>query len=83
MEAVQQQQEVLLLAFTRFRDLLLKAEETEVGYDASEEGTMNGTTDDTAGKSLMASCFEAPGIPAAWIGCKAVAGLEHATICFL
>jgi len=43
---------VLLLAFTRFRDLLLEAEKGSSELEASASGVvaMNGTTDDQAGK---------------------------------
>ncbi len=42
-EAIQQQQQVLLLAFNRFRDLLADAEKACTELEAT--GTMNGTTD--------------------------------------
>ena len=53
-EAIQQQQEVLLLAFTRFRDLLQEPEGADREHGASQPGTMNGTTDSSAGKSTTA-----------------------------
>ena len=54
MEALQQQREVLLLAFTRFKELLLKAEEPDNEHGASEDVTMNGNADSAAGKSTTA-----------------------------
>ncbi len=54
-EALQQQREVLLLAFTRFKELLVKAEEPDDENGASEDVTMNGTTDNAAGKFMVAS----------------------------
>ena len=50
-EATQQQQEVLLLAFTCFKDLLANAEEASKEDEASHGEIMNGTTDGSAGKS--------------------------------
>ena len=53
-EAAQQQQEVLLLAFKRFRDLLADAVKASMELEAS--GTMNGTTDDGAGMCARMLC---------------------------
>ena len=50
-EATQQQQEVLLLAFSRFKELLANAEGADKEAEASHSETMNGTTDGPAGKS--------------------------------
>ena len=52
-EAIQQQQDVLLLAFTRFRDLLLEAEKDCDELKASAPGEMNGTANNAAGKREM------------------------------
>lgn len=49
-EAIQQQQDVLLLAFTRFRDLLLEAEKACDELKAGASGEMNGTANGAAGK---------------------------------
>ena len=49
-EAIQQQQDVLLLAFTRFRDLLLEAEKACDELEAAPSGEMNGTANHAAGK---------------------------------
>ncbi len=49
-EAIQQQQDVLLLAFTRFRDLLLEAEKGCDELKAGAPGEMNGTANNAAGK---------------------------------
>lgn len=53
-EAIQQQQEVLLLAFSRFQDLLADAEKACTELDAS--GTTNGTTEDEAGMCARMLC---------------------------
>ena len=49
-EAIQQQQDVLLLAFARFRDLLLEAESAPDESKAGAPGEMNGTANGAAGK---------------------------------
>ena len=49
-EAIQQQQDVLLLAFTRFRDLLLEAEKDCDEQESGAPGEMNGTANHAAGK---------------------------------
>lgn len=61
-EALQQQREVLLLAFTRFKELLLKAEEPDNEHGASEDVTMNGTSDGPAGKSTLTSLWKLQGL---------------------
>ena len=53
-EAIQQQQEVLLLAFNHFRELLADAEKACTELEAS--GTMNGTTEDEAGMCARMLC---------------------------
>ena len=55
-EAIQQQQDVLLLAFTRFRDLLLEAEKDCDELKAGAPGEMNGTADNAAGKRKTHLC---------------------------
>ena len=56
LEAIQQQQDVLLLAFTRFRDLLLEAEKASDDLNAGAPGEMNGTADNAAGKREIHPC---------------------------